>query len=62
MANQPTVDKRRKTKVLSVRYPLDRAKLLEAVKEKRGDGTLNETITAALDRFIEAELSLPMAA
>lgn len=44
---------KRKVCVLSVKYPLEHRALLEAVQERRGDGSLSRTMAAALDAFIE---------
>lgn len=44
---------RKKLRVLSTKYPVDRASLLEAVQQRRGDEFLSRTMAHALDRLIE---------
>jgi len=43
-------------RVVSTRYPKDRIKLLEAVQARRGDRNLSDTISDALDEFLESHL------
>lgn len=55
MDDTGTVDRRARTalRVVSVKYPLDRIKLLEAVQVQRGDEFVSRTVAHALDRLIE---------
>jgi len=62
MATKPDVNKGQEKRLLSVRYAADRAKLLDAIRIRRGDSTISTTIAYALDRLIEDELGLDLAA
>lgn len=41
---------------VGARYPLERKKMLELIQVQRGDQHLSDTITLALDEFIEHHL------
>jgi len=62
MATRADINKGNQKRVLGVRYPADRAELLDAIRIRRGDRFLSETIARALDRYIEDELGLDLAA
>ena len=53
MVPKAAVDKRKPDPVVSTRYPATKKKLLEVVKERRGDEHLSDTVAHALDRMIE---------
>ncbi len=40
-------------KILCTRYPADRAALVEAIKARRGDQYVSQTVAYALDRMVE---------
>lgn len=42
----------RRQKVVGTRYDMEKIRLLEALKERRNDDSLSQTITAALDDFL----------
>ena len=44
---------RKRLRVVSTKYPSERVALLEAVRERRGDDFVSQTVRAALDGIIE---------
>jgi hypothetical protein len=44
---------RRRLKVVSTKYPLEKVKLLEAIQARRGDDYISRTVAYALDQLIE---------
>lgn len=44
---------RKRLRVVSTKYPVERIKLLESIQERRGDEYVSRTVAHALDRLIE---------
>lgn len=55
MNSSATVDRqaRKRLRVVSTKYPVEKIKLLEAIQERRGDEYVSRTVAHALDRLIE---------
>lgn len=55
MDDTATVDRRegQALEVLSAKYPVERKKMLEIIRDRRGERFLSETVRHACDRLIE---------